>query len=54
MACPTPHGLEAGRAFRTVMRAPDGTEYPTQGCLPEVREVDWGALVPYPPRPPRS
>lgn len=28
--------LRAGGAFRTVMRAPDGTEYPTRGIFAEV------------------
>lgn len=28
--------LRPGGAFRTVMRAPDGTEYPTRGVLLEV------------------
>ena len=30
--------LRAGGSFRTVMRAPDGTEYPTRGVFLEVVE----------------
>ncbi len=32
----TAFDLHAGGAFRTVMRAPDGTEYPTRGIFLEV------------------
>ncbi len=32
--------LRPGGVFRTVMRAPDGTEYPTRGVFLEVREPE--------------